>query len=202
MRFRFLAYLLLIFPSILSGAEQDEGFTESVVIFNTICAKCHEAQCSGRMSFQMAYEESVNHIVRHYGEASGKVWMQKQLFQILNHMKEKCAYYPMHVTVPPQRVWGSDILDKLTTFLEKNYFIPVGSFDPGEYQLALTLAEDAKVTLHIVSEEFEMAVEDCYLSKDRQIVIPFTIEEPSHYYVRLYPHEPVSMTQLVITGNK
>ena len=201
MQFRFLAYLILIFPSILSGAEQEEVFTESVVIFNTICAKCHEAQCSGRMSFQMAYEESVNHIVRHYGEASGKVWRQKQLFQILNHMKEKCAYYPMQVTVPPQRVWGSEILDKLTTFLEKNYFIPAGSFDPGEYQLVLTLEEDAKVTIHMVSEEFDMVIEDCYLSKDRQIVVPFTIEDSSHYYVRLYPHKPVSMTQLVITGN-
>lgn len=105
MQFRFLAYLILIFPSILSGAEQEKVITESVVIFNTICAKCHESQCSGRMNFQMAYEE------------------------------------------------------------------------------------------------IDMVVEDCYLSKDRQIVVPFTIEDASHQNVRLYPHKPVSMTQLVITGN-
>ena len=202
MQFRPLIYLLLIFPSILSGADDEEVFTESVVIFNTICAKCHEAECSGRLSFHMTYEESVNHIVRHYNEASGKIWMQKQLFQILSHMKEKCSYYPMQVTVPPQRVWDSEILDKLTTFLEKNYFIPVGSFDPGEYRLALTLEEDAKVTIHVVSEEFEMVVEDCYMSKDRQIIIPFVIEDISHYYVRLFPHEPVGMRQLMITNKE
>jgi len=202
MQFRPLIYLLLTFPSILSGADDEEVFTKSVVIFNTICAKCHEAECSGRMSFHMAYEESAKHIVRHYNEASGKLWMQKQLYLILNHMKERCAYYPMQAVIPPQRVWGSEILDKLSTFLEKNYFIPVGSFDRGEYQLALTLEEDAKVTIHMVSEEFDMVVEDCYLSKDRQIVIPFTIKETSHYYVRLYPHEPVSITQLVVTNKK
>jgi len=50
-------------------------------------------------------------------------------------------------------------------------------------------------------EEIDMVVEDCYLSKDRQIVVPFTIEDASHQNVRLYPHKPVSMTQLVITGN-
>lgn len=200
MKFRFLVFLVLIFPSILFSAEHDEVVTESVVIFNTICAKCHEAQCSGRLSFHKAYEESINHIVRHYNEASGKVWMQKQLFQILNHMKEKCAYYPMQVNVPPLRIWSGELLEKLTTFLEKNYFIPIGGFIPGTYQLSLTLKENAKVTLHIISEEFDMVVEDCYQSKDRQIDIPFTIDDSSYYYLRLYPREPVSMTRLVITN--
>jgi hypothetical protein len=198
MEFRFPVFLLFFFPVIVSAAELEEVFTESVVIFNTICAKCHEAECSGRMSFHRAYEESVNHIVRHYNEASGKLWMQKQLYLILNHMKEKCAYYPMKVAVPPQRNWGREVLDKLATLQEKNYFIPVGSFDPGEYQLTVTLKEDARVTIHMVSEEFDMVVEDCYQTKDKQIVIPFTIDEASDYYVRLYPRESVSMTQLVI----
>ena len=93
-----------------------------------------------------------------------------------------------------------EILEKLTTFREKNYFIPIGGFIPGTYQLSLTLKENVKVTVHIMSEEFDMVAEDCYQSKDRQIDIPFTIDDSSHYYIRLYPREPVSMTRLVITN--
>ena len=199
MRVRFLLCLLLMFPAVLPGDEYDEELTESVVIFNTICAKCHEAECSGRMSFHEAYEQAVQHIVRHYNGASGKVWMQKQLYRILNHMKQKCAYYPLQVTVPPQRVWGREILSKLATVPDQNYFIPVGSLDPGDYQLVLTLDEDTRLTVHVVSEAFEMAVEDCYSSNGGQIVIPFTIEAHSNYYVRLYPNIPVRMKRLEIT---
>jgi len=46
--FGLVGLLLLISPAF---AVEDKAFTESVVIFNTICAKCHEAQCSGRLSF-------------------------------------------------------------------------------------------------------------------------------------------------------
>lgn len=87
-----LGCFLLIPPAL---AVEDKGFTESVVIFNTICSKCHEAQCSGRLSFDEAFEKSTGHILRYYGRASGKQWLQKELFDILNYMKEKCAYYPM-----------------------------------------------------------------------------------------------------------
>ena len=130
MRKHTITWFFLAFGLLLSTCHAvfaaDEAFTESVVIFNTICAKCHEAQCSGRLSFDDAMSASSNHILRHYGEASGKQWLQKELFEILNHMKVKYAYYPMNVPVPLKRVWSSDILDKLSTLLEKNYFILLG----------------------------------------------------------------------------
>jgi hypothetical protein len=193
---RILIISLLFSESLL--AAEDEAFTESVVIFNTICAKCHEAECSGRLSFDEALERSSAHIIRYYGEASGKKWLQKELFVLLNHMKEKCAYYPMQVPVPPQRVWSGEILEKLTTLLERNYFIPIGPFSPGRYSLELTLAKDEKVTVHLVAETFDMLVEDCYLSSDKRIVIPFSVEEAGNYYLRAYPRTPVQITQLII----
>ena len=196
------AWLVVAFSLIPGGvfATEDEAFTESVVIFNTICAKCHEAQCSGRLSFDDSFEASVNHIVRYYGEASEKKWLQRELFVILNHMKEKCAFYPMPAFIPPQRVWSGEMLEKMATLLERNYFIPIGSFTPGRYQLELKLAKDAKVTAHLVSETFDMVVEDCYLSSDQRIVIPFLIEEAGNYYLRVYPREPVQITRLAITA--
>ncbi|MEN8180560.1 MAG: hypothetical protein ABFS39_18330 [Pseudomonadota bacterium] len=72
----------------------------------------------------------MNHIVRYYGEASEKKWLQRELFVILNHMKEKCAYYPMPAPIPPQRVWSGEILEKMATLLERNYFIPIAPSFP------------------------------------------------------------------------
>jgi len=184
----------------VSNAQSEEKtpFTESVVIFNTICAKCHEAQCSGRMSFDDAFEASKNHVIRHYGDAQDKLWLQRELFTILNYMKQKCAYYPMQSPLPPKRVWGSDVLSKMATLLERNYFIPLGPFTPGKYRINLQLEKDTKLTVHLVSEEFEMVVEDCFTSGDMKLEIPFSITEKGNYYFRMYPKEPVRITRLAV----
>ena len=192
------AFSLLLIPY-QAFADEDESFRESVIIFNTICAKCHEAQCSGRLTFGDAYEASASHIIRHYDQASEKKWLQKELFTILNHMKENCAYYPMQLPVPAKRIWNSEILEKMTTLLERNYFIPIGPFTAGHYDLELKLAKDAKVTVHLVSETFEMIIEDCYQTTDQRLVIPFSIEEAENYYVRVYPRKPVQITRLAIS---
>jgi hypothetical protein len=189
---------LFLFISPASDAE-DKAFTESVVIFNTTCAKCHEAECSGRLSFDEAFEKSTSHILRHYGKASGKQWLQKELFDILNYMKERCAYYPMQTPVPLKRVWEGEILDKFTTLMERNYFIPVGNLKPGHYRIELELEKDVKVIAHLIFEEFEWVFEDCYQSNNRRISIPFLIEEPGDYYFRMYPKKPAKIIRLAIT---
>lgn len=183
-------------------AARNGAFTESVIIFNTVCAKCHEAECSGRLSFEEAFDASTRHILRHYGPASGKQWMQKELFEILNHMKEKCAYYPLQGPVPVKRDWGSEILDKYSTLLERNYFIPLGRLAPGEYRLELELARDARLRVQLISEQFDMAVEECVDSTHRRITLPFRIETAGNYYFRMYPRQPVRLTRLVITATE
>lgn len=200
--FLYLVLLTCFLFPVNSYSAEDEGFTDSVVIFNTVCAKCHEGQCSGRLSFDDAFEASSAHIVRYYDEASGKKWLQKELFVILNHMKQKCAYYPMQVPIPPQRVWSSELLDKLSTLIERNYFIPIGTLAPGSYNLELKLAHTTKVTVQLVSESFDMVIEDCYPASDKQVVIPFTIEEAGNYYIRVYPRTPAQITHLAVISLK
>ncbi len=193
------ALLVLLIFSHWAFAVEDRPFTESVVIFNTICAKCHEAQCSGRLSFDDALEKSANHIQRYYGPASGKQWLQKELFDILNYMKEKCAYYPSNSSVPLKKTWGSDVLEEFTTLLGRNYFLPVGSLSPGSYRLAFELEKDTRATVHLISEEFDMVVDDCFDSSNKQIDIKFSIEDSGNYFFRMYPREPVRITRLSIT---
>lgn len=101
--------------------------------------------------------------------------------------------------IPPKRIWSGEILEKIATLLERNYFIPIGLFTPGRYHLELKLEKDAKMTAHLVSESFDLVVEDCYFSSDQRSVISFSIEEAGNYYVRVYPREPVQITWLAIT---
>ena len=193
--------VLLIIPY-GAFAVEDRSFTESVGICNTIGAKCHEAQCSGRLSFNDALEKSTNHILRHYGPASGKQWLQKELFDILNYMKEKCAYYPFNSSVPLKKAWGSDMLDEFATLLGRNYFLPVGRLSVGSYHLGLELEKDAKVTVHLISEEFDMIVDDCFDSSNKQIDIKFSVEESGNYFFRMYPREPAKITRLTIKNSE
>jgi len=90
-------------------------------------------------------------------------------------------------------------LDKFTTLMERNYFIPVGNFEPGHYRIEFELEKDVKVTAHLISEEFEWVFEDCYQSSNRRISIPFLIEEPGDYYFRMYPRKPAKIIRLAIT---
>ncbi|WP_456405584.1 hypothetical protein [Thiolapillus sp.] len=193
--------LFLIFSGAVVGAGY-KSFTRSVVVFNTVCAKCHEAQCSGRLSFDEDFEVSSSHVVRHYDGAAGNKQLQKELFTILNYMKANCAYYPVQQHIPPQRIWYGEKLDSQATPEEKYYFVPVGSLDQGAYRLELSLAENTKATLQIVSGTFDMMVEDCYESREQRIVVPFQVEEPGEYYVRIYPRKPVRIVRLAIARQK
>lgn len=177
---------------------QEEAFTESVVIFNTVCAKCHEAQCSGRLSFDSRYESAVRHIVRHYGPAAGKAWLQKELFAILDYMKRHCAYYPMDVPLPPKRVWGPEMLQRFGTLLEHDYFIPLGPMEAGAYRLELQLAEATRVTVQLVDASFEMVVDECRTPDGTGLTLPFRLEQAGELYFRLYTDRPVALTRLAV----
>ena len=187
-------------PLGLSHAAPAEGevSTESVVIFNTICAKCHEAQCSGRLSFDTGYEAAVRHILRHYGRAEGRVPLQKELFAVLDHMKQDCAYYPMAGTIPPARVWDAELLARYGTLQEHDYFVPLGRFEAGEYQLDFDLAAPVQINLELIDESFEMVLDECLNPQDRSVTVPFTVEQPGRLYFRLYTGSPTPLEGLTV----
>lgn len=193
--------LLVLFSGSVYAAP-GAPFTESVVIFNTVCAKCHEAECSGRLSFDHGYEASRSHIIRHYGAAADKLWLQSELFSILSYTKEQCAYYPMDMVIPARKVWSGEMLQRMSTFRELNYFVPLGVFTRGEYRIELEMDKDVRVTVHLMSDTFDMVVEDCLETSEKVLVIPVTITEPGDYYFRLYPRQPVRINRLAITGDR
>ena len=101
----------------------------TVVRFNTLCATCHEGECSGRLSFDLGIQASENHIRRHAGDVGQNVW--RDLARLLAHMKQACAYYPMAVDIPENRHWGPEALAALHNAKENAWFIPLGHLPAG-----------------------------------------------------------------------
>ena len=75
----------------------------SAVRFYTVCASCHEAECSGRLSFRTEAAAAQGHMERYLGPLA---WIDvEELFALLRHTKERCDYYPVSATLPPDRRW-------------------------------------------------------------------------------------------------
>jgi len=81
---------------------------KSVVLFNTECARCHEGECSGRMTFHLPREAADTHIRRFGGEVSTE--RLGELFGLLRHMKESCAFHPLPLPLVRDGHWDGKIL--------------------------------------------------------------------------------------------
>lgn len=171
---------------------------ESVTAFNTVCAKCHEGQCSGRLSFGDEAERSAEHIQRHYPRAAVDSRVSTELFTLLAHMKAKCAFHPLKAPPNGERSWRDDTLDKLSTPDERYYFIPLGRLPAGRHRIDLELERDTRLTIHLVRADFEMLVDECASTTGRRISVPFEVEEAAEHYLRLYPRDAVRVTRLVV----
>ncbi|TAL13834.1 hypothetical protein EPN95_04835, partial [Patescibacteria group bacterium] len=66
--------------------------TEAIVQFHTVCSNCHEAQCSGRLSFDSGSAGARSHIERYIGTTNDD--HLAALFAMLRHVKETCGHYP------------------------------------------------------------------------------------------------------------
>lgn len=168
----------------------------SAVVFNTICAKCHEGECSGRLSFHQSRERSKGHIVRHYPPADRNPEMQKGLFEILDYMKRNCAFYPVPLPDGPGLAWESEVLESYSLPLESQLFLPLGELAPGRYRLTLDLEKEARGRLNLVAGNFDLVAEECLDSSHRRIEFPFILEEPGAYYFRFYPRQPVRVLRM------
>jgi len=101
--------------------------------------------------------------------------------------------------VPLGKVWGKEILEKFATLVERNYFLPLGYLTSGLYRMEIELEKDVRVTVHLISEEFEWVVEEGHQSINRLVSIRFIVEEPGNHYFRMYPETPVRIDRLAIT---
>lgn len=150
----------------------------TVVRFNTVCANCHEGECSGRLSFQSGVDAAKNHIRRYLGALSERE--VGDLFALLKYTKEKCRQYPVKPEVPASGRWGARELESWRNPVEGGYFIPLGALKPGEHRLNLNLTGDLQGKARVTDAHFEIAAEE-RLCRGREPALVFTVSGGEYY---------------------
>lgn len=173
----------------------DRVGVESVIIFNTACAQCHEGECSGRMSFHLPKDATDQHLRRHGGELPDKT--NRQLVKLLRYMKEECSFYPL-----PSAPWKDQILDGNTlvefqSLSGQAYFVPLGFLEPGAYQLLLeTLGDEKCFRAEVINDQFDFPDIQSVEESDGKNRLLFEVSDRSGYFLRVTASEPMDLRRV------
>jgi hypothetical protein len=197
-----------VLVAILTGQPAQAGSDgppiESVVVFNTLCARCHEGECSGRMSFQLAEDATDEHIRRYGGDLSPE--RVRHLVELLRYMKERCAFFPIPLALVVDHSWGRDILDRLRSPEGMAYFLPLGRMDPSLYLVRISgLAPGVRTRAELVAADFDLVhhggvAQDGEQDGEYQ-VLRFRIDEPGELFLRISTQVPITLTRVELVNS-
>jgi hypothetical protein len=154
---------------------------DSLIAFNTVCAKCHEGECSGRLSFDSGASAASSHIRRYLGDLTEA--QLGELFVVLRYMKEHCAYYPFPWLVPAGGKWSAESLARLRSPAANGYFVPLGALRDEPYRLRLD--RDVPVHLRVTSAAFEPVLDTPLCSVDARAVTTVEPAESAEHFLHL-----------------
>ena len=192
MRLPFLLLVLFWLPP-AQAADIPLG---TVVRFNTLCATCHEGECSGRLSFDLGIQASENHIRRHAGDVDQNVW--RDLAHLLAHTKQACAFYPMAVDIPKGQQWNQERLAELHNAKENAWFIPLGHLPAGRYRATLGMNGQTEGIAQIISAGFDITDFPLQCADRGQIAFFFVVDRSSLHYLRFKSGKGQTLTSLDI----
>lgn len=192
-QYTILLATVIISPSFVFATDTIQ--IESVIIFNTSCARCHEGQCSGRLTFHFPKRAAYQHISRFGGELS--IETIRQLFELLRYTKEECSFYPLSVGLIQDRIWRSKMLGKLQSPSNQAYFVPLGLLEPGLYQLLLEgLTDNTNYCIEIINNEFDYFDIEKVNGESEKMSLQFQADERSEYYLRITSKKPVNLKRI------
>ena len=194
-----LFYLLLFtlfytLPLSLFSSETAENIsTGSAVTFNTLCSKCHEGECSGRLSFDTGSKTAGSHIRRYSEENNLSKSKIKEFFSLLNHMKKECTVY-----MPDTEKWKPNNLSHFILPSFKGYFIPLGLLESGIYHIEIKTKEDIHFQTEILSEHFDHFLNQEICPEKKNNILQFTINKPSTLFLRIKSRSPLHILLLKV----
>jgi hypothetical protein len=193
-RYKGLA-LAAILASHAITAVCDEIPVASVVAFNTQCARCHEGECSGRMSFELSEDAADEHIRRHGGPLPLET--VRDLGELLRYMKERCAFYPMPLALANDRLWERGTLDLLRNVEGAAYFLPIGHLGPGVYRLRMDgLAPGLRICSELVAADFDLVGHEVLTQVGGAQVLHFRVDESAELFLRIRTPFPATLSQV------
>lgn len=176
-----------------SAKELEEISTKTAVIFNTLCAKCHEGECSGRLSFDTKDRVANSHIKRYAGDTSITESETKDFFTLLNYMKKKCLLW-----MPNNGKWEPENLSHFALSSYHGYFIPLGILNKGKYRLTIKTEESSFFRVEVISSHFEPFLDQSISSAQKDQRLHFTIDVPVNAFLRIRSRRPLHVISLEI----
>jgi hypothetical protein len=178
---------------------RDGPSLESAVIFGTTCARCHEAECSGRLTFDTRAQGAAEHIRRYAGPVSDA--SVDELFGQLETMKRACAYPPLPVALPRDGVWEAESLARFATPTRESWLVPFGRLAPGRYAVDLALDTSAHVHLEILTRDFDLLLEEPLACGEAGASVAFDLGRRADVLLRLYATRPIRMQHLALRND-
>lgn len=184
-----------------AGGAEEVIPVEPVVIFNTLCARCHEGECSGRMTFDLSEDAADAHIRRHGGDLPlGTV---RQLGDLLGHMKGHCGFYPLPLALARDGTWTRDTLDLLRTPDGTAYFLPLGELAPGPHRLWLQgLPQSLRPCAELLTADFDPVPHAGIDPDGERRGLSFLVDAPGGHYLRLSARVPVTLTRVELVSDE
>jgi hypothetical protein len=178
------------------GLAQDASL-EAFVRFNTVCASCHEGQCSGRLSLDWEADGVESH-VRRYAPAIPDAQV-RELCALLASMKQECRLPPFPVAPPADRRWSGELLGRFSLPSRTHWFLPLGRVGAGRWTLGLAGVSASAVRVEIVDESFELLADDSVGFGAAPAAVAFAVEEASTLHARITAREPVDLREVALT---
>lgn len=193
------AFLALLSVPPLVSAEGSPT-VESTVLFNTACSRCHEGECSGRMSFQLPREEADQHIRRHGGALPEA--QVRELYDLLRYMKEECAFRPLPLALVRDGAWGPETLELLRSPTEPTYFLPLGVLGAGSYNVWLQgLGPKARPCIELIDADFDFIDAIELEGSEAGYGLRFRTERSTDVFLRLKAPGSAPLTRVEITAD-
>ena len=191
-KYLWLCMIFTTFPLHLSSAPKVESSSiKTSVIFNTLCAKCHEGECSGRLSFDTGSKAASNHIKRYAGDTNISKGETEEFFNLLNYMKTECALW-----MPDNGKWKPENLSHFALPSSKGYFIPLGVLKEGKYHIEIKLKDDIHFRVEVLSDHFDHYLDRSICPDGKKETLQFTIDKTVNIFLRMQSRKPLYIIDL------
>ncbi|HEC45882.1 MAG TPA: hypothetical protein ENI25_03580 [Epsilonproteobacteria bacterium] len=193
-KYLWLWMLFATFPLHLSSAQKvEDSSTKIAVIFNTLCAKCHEGECSGRLSFDTGSKAANSHIRRYAGDTNISKGDTEDFFSLLNHMKKECELW-----MPDSGEWKPESLSHFALPSAKGYFIPLGLLKEGKYHVEIKIKDDIHFRVEVLSDHFDHFLDKAACPDGEKETLQFTIDKSVNTFLRIQSKKPLQIIALKV----
>lgn len=180
-KYLWLGMLFATFPlNLLSAQKVEKSSIKTSVIFNTLCSKCHEGECSGRLSFNTGSKAASSHIKRYAGDVNISKGETEEFFSLLNYMKTECALW-----MPKSGKWKPENLSHFSLPSKKGYFIPLGVLKEGTYHIEIKLKDNVHYRIEVLSDHFEHFLDISACPDGEKQTLQFTIKKEVNTFLRI-----------------